>query len=327
MFDDFHQQMSKLSDDFRENYFKDRHVPSVLFQYTDVNGLKGILDSKRWRATHSSYLNDGKEITYADEMMSEILESRMTGLASDSLLFRIYDEVLGKRYGKPSVLKAWDNDIYLISFSQNGNLLDQWRAYAADGAGYAIGINPWKLKHKVEGAIILSHEQEGLGFVQVNYDLDEQKRLFFDLIEKTEQIFESEFNSLNDQERSQFPAIAARSLSIIIWQLALFYKHPAFQNEQEWRVVIRRWGRNVMRGINADAVERVLFRPTRNILVPYLELNFQSRDNSKLLPIEKIYLGPKHRTTNGKESLEMYLQSLGYVEMIPELVISDIPYQ
>ena len=327
MFESFDDNMNRLNNDFRESYFNDRPLPKVLYQYTNTHGLKGILDSKKWYATHSSYLNDPKEITYADEMMSEILESRLTALASDNILVRVYEEVLGKSYGKPSVLKAWDDDIYLISFSEDGNLLDQWRAYGDDGNGYSIGINPSILNNKLRGNHIFSFREGGLAFVKVSYDVAEQRSLILDLIEKVEQVIEIEYKSLRVEGRKLFPRVAAQSLSRIISQFALFYKNPAFKREQEWRVVNKRWGRNVRRRINADAVEGVLFRPSGNILIPYLELDFSIEGNPEILPIEKIYLGPRHKNTNGENSLEMYLLTLGYRENMPNLEISDIPYQ
>lgn len=304
-----------------------RRVPTILFQYTDIYGLKGILDKRKWRATDYRFLNDGKEIIYADDMMSKFLQMRLSKLKSNHILAEIYEEVLGKRYGKSSILAAWDNDIYITSFSEDGNLLDQWRAYAADGAGYAIGINPWRLRYKMVGPNIVTRNENELNFVRVSYDVDEQENLILNLIERAEALFDIEYEQLNNKERKIFPSVAARSLSSLIWQLAMFYKHPAFRNEREWRIVTKRWGRRVMSGVPANALQNVQFRLSHNMLVPYLELDFTSRDNPNLLPLKKIFLGPKHKEVKIKDSLEMYLVTLGYEDEMPDLLISDIPYQ
>ena len=70
--------------------------------------------------THASYLNDaseGKELrTILDEM------------ALPSEVYKILDYI-DKYY-----------ETYICSFSENGDLLSQWRGYCPDGEGYAIGF-------------------------------------------------------------------------------------------------------------------------------------------------------------------------------------------
>jgi hypothetical protein len=324
-FQPFFYSMNRLDNDFREQYFHpNRHVPYVLYQYTNETGMKGILESKTFWATHFRYLNDDKEIVYADEMMSEILDAR---IGKNALLDEIYHIVLGKDYGDPSVNKAWDYDLFVISFSQEHDDLNQWRAYGDDGKGYAIGIRPWDLKHKIHDSIVLSHKEKELCFIKVSYDEDEQRQLILEVVEKAEEVILRESQSLNDNDLKLFPAIAARELSTVIWQFVVFYKHRGFKGEHEWRVVKTRWGRNVMKGINNDAMQGVKYR-TRNIIqVPYLELDFTSRDYANLLPIDTIYLGPKLRNTNAQFELEQYLLSLGYDKNMPDIRISDIPYR
>lgn len=324
MFESFLASMNVIDTDFRERYFQDRRVPDVLYQYTNQQGMEGILRNKVFWATHSLHLNDSQEIKYADQMICDFLDGRAV---QNSILEKIYYDLLGKKYGKPSIIRAWDDDLYVISFSQNGDHLGQWRAYGDDGKGYAIGIKPYELHHKIQGSIVLAHEEGGLGFIKVSYDVNEQEQIILNIITSAEEIIEQEYQSMKGKERDLFPAFAAKKLSSILWQLTLFYKHPGFKDELEWRVVKKRWGKNVMQGINDDATKDVKYRMRGSVKIPYLELNFTSQHDHRLLPIEEIFLGPKIKEPSASKKLEQFLDSLGYSHNMARILYSSIPYQ
>lgn len=302
------EKMNDLDANFREQLFHSRHVPDLLFQYTDVHGLKGILESNNWRATHYQYLNDGKEIIYGDEMIGNFLEERLKA-ESDAILKCIYTDVLGFAYGKPSIFRAFNYDIYLTSFSGNGDLLDQWRAYGADGLGYSIGINPWELKYKIHGPVILSAREGELPFIKVIYDEKEQSKLIMDIVHKATEIIKTESASIQETEYDQFCREATLYLSRILVQLTLLFKDSAFKNEEEWRVVKTRGSQEA---VGKKAVENVSFRTSSSKLIPYLELDFSSREHPEVIPLKELILGPKHRNTNALSSLKMFLLRLGY---------------
>ncbi len=83
----FIKKMNDLDKQFREALFESNHVPHKLFQYTDAHGLKSLLENTKWRATHYRYLNDGKEIMYAHEMISGFLMERLK-VEQDEILKR-----------------------------------------------------------------------------------------------------------------------------------------------------------------------------------------------------------------------------------------------
>ena len=321
--------MDELNREFLKVYFDRYRVPSVLYQYTNFAGLEGILKSRKFWATDTHFLNDSSEITYADQMMSTILNDRMTTIAGNSILQDIYYDVLGRKYGLPSVIRAWDDDFYVVSFSQDGNLLSQWRAYGADGAGYAIGIRPHDLEEKIEGATALAYGKRGLAFIKVCYDEDEQRALILDVVDRGEEIIKDEYRSRTESEHKSFCETAAKALSTIMWQFVVFLKHPDFREENEWRVVKKRWGANAMPGINDGAKKGVKYRTraSDNARISYLELDFASRDDAQLIPIEEIRLGPRLRDPDAQEKLKEILLSLGYGTNMPKTPISGTPYR
>lgn len=322
-FPEFRKTMEDLNQDINAAFFKDNNpeVPHLIYHYTDAIGLENILRDKKWRATHSSYLNDSKELFYADEMMIEILKERLPIPNNNFLWTDIYEDITNAAYGKSSVLSAFNEDFYIVSFSQKGDLLDQWRAYASDGNGYSIGIDPWELKNKVQEKVLIPKHPDDLAFVKVNYAVEEQKAILRNIIDKAMVIIEAEYNKIHSSDQERFRRVATACLGSVITKLAPFYKHWAFENEQEWRIVRRKW-----KGDETESLKHVSFRSSRNMLIPYMSTDFTCEPDD-LLPLKKIYLGPKLKNSNAENSLEMYLKSLGYKDVMPELEDSVIPYR
>ncbi|MCA9884301.1 MAG: DUF2971 domain-containing protein [Anaerolineae bacterium] len=325
MLESFINKMDKLEQEILESYFNKNRVPDVLYQYTDENGLKGILQSKVFWATDSEYLNDESEIEYGNALISNVLVRHQANVSP--LLSEIYDDVIGIRYGSPSIRRSWDDDLYIVSFSQLGDDLNQWGRYASDGEGYAIGINPHELYRKIKGPEAISYTDEGLSFIKVSYNEAEQTGLVFDLIKIADTIIEEEFQFHTGREKELFPGIAAKKMSSILYKFAMFYKHNGFESENEWRVVKNRWGSNVMRGINNFSQRGVKHRARGSLKIPYLELDFTARYDRQLIPIEEIRLGPLLRNTDAQQQLERYLHTLGYSKRMPILAVSSIPYR
>jgi predicted RNA-binding protein len=326
--EDLVDRLQTIKQDLISKYFKQNRVPPVVYHYTDINGLKGIIDSKNIWATHSSFLNDGKEIKYGDELMSEYISERMQLSDINPFIVKLYQELLGLKYdGPPSIAKAWDDDIYIASFSENGNLLDQWRAYAANGYGYSIGIIPKKLKYKITTGSISTNHPEEIGLIKVCYSKREQHEIFSKIVRELELNLMQAQNDPSEEIDEDSIRVLARVLSSILRDLPRFFKHPAFSNEQEWRIVKSKFGRNLYPEVY-NPISDLKFRSSQNLLVPYIEIPIISQDDNKIVPIKKVFVGPKHRDRLAEESLKMYLCSKGYSKAIAKAVeVSDIPYR
>ena len=310
--------------------FQDWRLPTVLYHYTSVYGLQGIVETSRLYATHYLYMNDGKEIKLGDELAVDELNHRIVA-ERDQWIKATFEECIGKKYsGPPSVLKAYDYDIYIVSFSEDGNLLDQWRAYGDDGEGYSIGINPENLAAKKSVSVVT--DSKSLAFIKVEYDETKQKLLIKRAVDIVYPLLPPALASASSEfEKNTVVRVVANYLSRMLVGLSLFFKHPSFNNEKEWRVVRIKWGRKVLAENNADALEGVNYRPSNGILAPYLKLDFRSSQFNNLLPLENIILGPKHRNREHQaiESLRMLLHSKGYKEYqnMPQIEVSELPYQ
>lgn len=128
-------------------------VPDVLYHYTTAAGLMGILGSQRLWATNARFLNDPSEIRYALKVVSDTvaksekayLEARK---AEATLTVPDFAALMGgvkipkiERWAK-ELLEVFHHqrEVYVTSFCEKGDLLSQWRGYAAASGGYAIGI-------------------------------------------------------------------------------------------------------------------------------------------------------------------------------------------
>lgn len=114
--------------------------PEIIYHYTNADGLVGIVSSGSLWATDLRFVNDASELDHALKSMEAAIErarGRFTSPTQANLLDRL-DDAVGHREMFPSV--------HSVSFSANGDLLSQWRAYGGDGGGYAIGFASFDLR-------------------------------------------------------------------------------------------------------------------------------------------------------------------------------------
>ena len=104
----------------------------LLYHYTGVEGLHGILSTNKLWATDIRHLNDTQEVKQGVDRIVERLER--DDIVDDLAL-------TGKAVVIDS-LRTWKDShppIYVACFCEKSDLLSQWRGYGA-GQGYAIGF-------------------------------------------------------------------------------------------------------------------------------------------------------------------------------------------
>jgi hypothetical protein len=94
----------------------------LLFHYTTIAGLMGIIESKSLWASQIQYLNDSLEFNPAIDIARKNIENpSWIGKSED------YEFLLPKMANDLGF--AEDLKICVCSFSEEGDLLSQWRAY------------------------------------------------------------------------------------------------------------------------------------------------------------------------------------------------------
>lgn len=129
----------------------------MLYHYTNLQGLLGILNGQSLWASHCEYLNDSNEyyqaINFAKSFSSKIF-------MEDDYLSAFGWVVRDK-------LENMQNDeIYVTSFSQQRDFLSQWRGYSSQGGSVCIGFDK-EMIHKLCNSkdyllskCIYSHEEQ-----------------------------------------------------------------------------------------------------------------------------------------------------------------------
>ncbi|MCV7195953.1 DUF2971 domain-containing protein [Mycobacterium angelicum] len=121
-----------------------------LYHYTDVRGLKGILDSAHIWGTHVAYLNDSQEFSYGMEAICAMIEQHGQEVESpvrSSTILGLCRNVLRTK----DVLEE-DVGPFVTCFSMFGDELSQWRGYA--NGGYAIRFDSAVMEDSVRQATV-----------------------------------------------------------------------------------------------------------------------------------------------------------------------------
>ena len=307
--------------------------PRRLHHYTTLNGLLGITSSHSLWASDVRYMNDASELSYAADFVSEIVTETLAKVENE-----ILRPVLP---GYPGFANAFEYGArpFVACFCEEEDLLSQWRGYRRGEAGYSLGMDL-----SIMATVGLPPNTY---LRKVFYDPDEQRREVSDVVDTwlrtAASLLEGE-RGLRPEDLFPYPAIWA--LQEALAEHHLCFKHPAFAEEREWRLIklvdVReelrlldykrttemleatreRMGelgvempdmRTAWGEANAEGID-IRFRTSPVGLVPYVELPLHDRAGifTGRLPLWQVIQGPTSNAELSLESLQMYLESRGY---------------
>lgn len=178
----------------------------ILYHYCDGDSFAAICNSRRIRLSDLFAMNDFMELHWGYHIW-ELAAGEMLDKVGKDFLDKI-DDVVG------------ESGFYMLrvgsSFSLDGDVLSQGRAYSSDGSGYAIGFDA-----KVFADLPVRP-------LRVSYD----KRL---QIEETKQFIATLFE-LEKEEKNKFGEEFFNTCAVFACDLASF-KNPAFSEEKEIRIL------------------------------------------------------------------------------------------
>jgi hypothetical protein len=233
-----------------------------LYHYTTMSGLLGIVESKKLRATDIHYMNDANEFKHGLAILGEIVKVRAQTAAGTTKLFL---ETLPTRVAQFSNI-----NLFAASFTEDGDLLSQWRGYS-QGGGASIGFDTAQLKYLASLA--------GFDLIKCIYN-DELKR------EIAGEFLDRKLGHLGKEAGidTRGAYFAANGLLWEYYQLAACFKDSAFSEENEWRLVSK---------IAANTNGAISFRATSSMLIPYLEIPLsQEGQVQPSLGFDRITIGP-----------------------------------
>lgn len=302
----------------------------IIYHYTSVEGLRGIVESNEIRLTNTAFVNDTTECKSLQNEKDLLVENEITN---------------------PFVKKQWESfikhadkkhDLYVVSFSKDSNSLDQFRAYG----NYCIGFDAKELTKK------------GFYLHKCVYSKDEIKKWIIKKSNSTRWQY-----SLDDVYKD---AAAFR----LIYSASVKYKNFHYKNEEEIRIIAvsyPKWDYPNSPEMYENCPP-IHFRNHQafKFPVPYVKLFLEENPNEysveynklveniqkkgtitgenkfespvkewkldweknikrKLLPIKKIIVGPMPHQQEAKTACEILLQEKGYKDIQVEQ--SKIPYR
>ncbi|MCM2344271.1 MAG: DUF2971 domain-containing protein [Alphaproteobacteria bacterium] len=293
-------EISKLIDDRISNVLT-VELPSHLYHYTDASGLKGILESKSLWFSDIFNMNDPSELQYGIEVsrrqIEEVFHEELQEHSCEfsSVLF----EAIQDRIKETA-------NYFIFSLSKDGDDLGQWRAYAADGHGFALGFNK-----KIDS--IFCKQDESHQSFYISYDEEALKKSHRELADIIFRFCKEKRSlKLDDDEWVNY-MIAALILSMC-------HKHSGYKNEEEYRFL------QLFK--NGEPVPNLKHRLKKNKkgesnLVGYREFDWGSKVPCLL---EEIVVGPSNDFKQAKEFVTACLKAYGYDSSVI-IRHSDIPYR
>jgi hypothetical protein len=253
-----------------------------LFHYTGLRGLRGIAESKKIWATNARYLNDKSELDYLAPIAERIIDARKSSKPSEA------DDLRQLK----SNLTFWrtthsrPGPIFVCSLSEIGNQLSQWRGYCPNGGGVSIEFDSVELH--------TSMLPRGVMTVKLLYDPPTQEAVVDGLLSHLL------YGNLSPI-REGVPRIesAKEVFREMLSFVAPAFKHPAFEEEAEWRLIYS--GQysglfSLMSESHPDdapiSFQKFVteYREIPKILAPYVALPLTEGDAR--LNIESITIGP-----------------------------------
>lgn len=257
-----------------ENVGKD--IEDVYYHYCSIKSFKSIIKSKSIWLTNAKFMNDRLENKMIEENFDyiiEILKPLKTEIFIDNLIENF---------------KQYKNEVYLFCLSKNPDKLSQWRGYADDGKGVAIGFSMRLGADVLYRVPFFGDKDDQLGIHEVIYEKDKQK-------EKILRMCDNEVKMKNNY---------SVDLSLKLVDLSMIFKNKSFKEEEEVRLMFV-WDDKCES--KPENISEFKFRHSKGKIVDYFEFNFDIPEikqfDSKLIP--KIFLGPKCEITI--EEMKKYL--------------------
>jgi DUF2971 family protein len=295
-------------------------VPEILYHYTTQVGFLGIIQSKNIWATDIRYLNDKREYLVAMELLSErvqtFLDRWLPGSPQSLFLQKL----------QARLTNIWEWTFFAGCFSEDGDLLSQWRGYG-QGGGYALGFRGEILANQLR--------TQNWTLASCVYDPDQQVALIDQLLDASiarlkdpdsvpivEEAPPRPQPRSGDPFESSFDAKALFPLPRTTpeWMVDAFHeltssfalsgpkiKNEAFKEEREWRAISSNWTYGLVR-----------VRAGLGVLRPYIPLDVP-------LSLAELVVGPSSHQDLARQAAKVALdQHEVYCETVR---LSKVPYR
>jgi hypothetical protein len=289
-----------------------------LYHYCSNRSFALTVQSKKLHLSLLTLSNDSHEGKHVRSVLEAVLNDAIVengtlprglfgmGFGVPTLKQRIIDEV-------NSICDVFSAVGYCLS--QQGDLLSQWRGYADDATGVAIGFDLESLNK-----MLAAQPPQGyrINLAQVVYKLEDAKALLrpiadhllklaqdgkFDPPRRGTLLTPMTPEETAEEDKRFELNVRERFFAILPIAGQMFStKNAFFKEEEEWRMLAI-----MLNGPGMHDLEHCQFRYGHDRIVPYLEFPASGLTRSA---ITEVVLGPKHQTP--PEIVESFLRSEGF---------------
>jgi Protein of unknown function (DUF2971) len=283
--------------------------PPMIYHYTDDTGLQGIIESGKLWFSDIFGLNDPSELRHGLKVAIDTLKSRINNARPEIATFASQLE----RFDVDAGIEAAGH-FFICCFSGDGDDLGQWRAYAHDGRGYALGFEPAALEDvfcRRKGRPIPQHST-----FPVTYDDAKLTRIQTGLVDLIDPLI-----SLPRSVRVGSGAMHAYMSDLLVYHAlnvirgVMFFKHEGYRNEKEYRfqqLFRREW-----------PAPDVKYRRRLDTLLRYREFDWRTLARHSL---KEIVIGPAADRIKAERFAKDCLAAFHPIDDV-KIIWSRIPYR
>jgi len=268
---------------------------TVLWHYTNGQGLLGILSSGTLYSTQVSRLNDSSEIRYGQALFQKALTESVATFTGDdrvkqfAIRYLKMIDVVATLMTPPHA----PSPFFVTCFSSEPDDLSTWRAYGSGQRGYAIAFKAKNLFYQPNPLL------------KVNYDSSLHRELATEVVAATLKFYEE---GLQGKQEHEIPAWDQEFIQA--WESKVTYllplvKDPGFKSENEYRI---------LHEFTMGELPKMVIMQKETMMTRHIPLSFPLGGEAWVprLPIEKVMIGPcRHPAVTGI-SVDTMLRKMGY---------------
>lgn len=268
----------------------------ILYHYTTLDGLKGIINNRSLWCSHIRTLNDPSEIQYGKNLVISQIDEHIKS-NEDKVIIELFEQLKMLINGFEILFH-----IFVGCFCQEDNLLSQWRNYSAQGGGYSLGL-------KFNSNIKFSHYETNLNntsHIILRKIIYSPAVQIYNIKSCLDSIIAGCMDSIKWFTKTglgvpqDWSLIAANEAINILFDIILSFKDPVFSEEKEWRII------KVVR--DDDRPDLYKFRNSKSRLIPYLDTYvYEKIGATSIFPLESITYGPMLEREITEAILKLFL--------------------
>ena len=276
--------------------FATKKPPPELFHYTTNASFIAILGSRCMLATERMFLNDPREFQWGYEQMHAAMQCEDCPKYETDFI----DQIRFALEDKPKD----DLHLFIVSLSENPDVLNQWTLYADDGRGVCFGLRGETLRERAgfgEFLAFTDTDEMPTGFwyhyhlLPVIYEQTEQRTLLLAFLKAAHKYWTFLKGENSTRTEELFRLMVQHRMKEILISL----KDPGYRAEREWRIV----------ATAHKTDESISFRSCNYGIVPFGRLNLSPRSElpNLILDITSVWIGPDSKCRDNLRGVEMLL--------------------